>query len=230
MMTVEQIRAARALLNWTQADLAAAAGLSLPSINAIERDVASPRKGTLQAVRAAFDGAGVEFIGTEGVTLHREIFSIQPFEGEFFLKKLYDDIFSCLKGPQDRIDMLGVDERKFSEYGGSEVIRYFDYQQKTRFKERILIRENDTFLLAPPETYRWISDELVGTIPYLVYKDRFAMILWKLRRVVLVRNPSVADSYRRQFEFLWRLGHPVPRGTDNRLNDPAFRAKQQRGK
>lgn len=68
MTTSEQIRAARALLRWEQRDLAGASRVSLPSIKRLETIpgplAAQPR--TIDALRAALESAGVEFIAENG--------------------------------------------------------------------------------------------------------------------------------------------------------------------
>lgn len=69
MISGLQMRAARALLGMDQRDLAAAAGLSLPTIQRMERGTGQVR-GTVESlvkVVEAFDRAGVELIG-EGAT------------------------------------------------------------------------------------------------------------------------------------------------------------------
>jgi transcriptional regulator with XRE-family HTH domain len=64
----EQIRAARALLRWEQADLATAAELSLPTIKRAERTPGllqvQPR--TARDIVRALEAAGVEFIPENG--------------------------------------------------------------------------------------------------------------------------------------------------------------------
>jgi predicted transcriptional regulator len=62
VITVAQIRAARALLGWKQGDLAKAAGISEISIKNIERGVTDPRASTLAAIQRAFDDAGLMFL------------------------------------------------------------------------------------------------------------------------------------------------------------------------
>ncbi len=66
MITAPQIRAARGLLKWTQATLAARSGLSIVTLNMIESETVQPRKATLAAIQAVLEGAGVEFIGSGG--------------------------------------------------------------------------------------------------------------------------------------------------------------------
>ncbi len=62
-----QIRAARAMLEVKQRDLAAAAGVSLATLNNIERGVADPRSSTLSAIERALNNAGVD-IDDDGLT------------------------------------------------------------------------------------------------------------------------------------------------------------------
>lgn len=63
MMTPAQCRAARALIRWTQDDLAAATkgGVSAVSIRQFEAEKTTPRQLTVEALQAALEGAGVVF-------------------------------------------------------------------------------------------------------------------------------------------------------------------------
>lgn len=67
MITPAQIRAARALIGWKQADLARAASISEISVKNIERGATDPRSSTLSAIEGAFRDAGVIFLDP-GVT------------------------------------------------------------------------------------------------------------------------------------------------------------------
>lgn len=63
----EQMRAARGLVDWSQSDLAAAAGLSLPTIKRAERDLgAVVSEDALAAIRKALEKAGVIFVAENG--------------------------------------------------------------------------------------------------------------------------------------------------------------------
>ena len=62
MITPAQIRAARALLGWSQTELATASGISVISVKNIERGATDPRSSTLAAFQAAFETAGVVFL------------------------------------------------------------------------------------------------------------------------------------------------------------------------
>ena len=65
MLIPEQIRAARAALGWSAADLAKESGLSLRTIQALENseNLETTRKSSLLALRFTLESAGIEFIG-----------------------------------------------------------------------------------------------------------------------------------------------------------------------
>jgi len=65
MVTSAQIRAARALLNWTVRDLAVHAGVHRNTITRAETDATGPGHATA-SIRAALESAGVEFISENG--------------------------------------------------------------------------------------------------------------------------------------------------------------------
>jgi predicted transcriptional regulator len=65
MITARQIRAARALLGWSQQALADKAVVSLNAVTRLERDEVDPRFSTVMAVQKAITKAGVEFISAD---------------------------------------------------------------------------------------------------------------------------------------------------------------------
>ncbi|OHB29403.1 MAG: hypothetical protein A2790_21265 [Phenylobacterium sp. RIFCSPHIGHO2_01_FULL_69_31] len=70
MLTAAQIRAARALLGWSQPALAAASGLSLPTIVRMEGRQGPGRSAAanVDAVQRALEAAGVAFITADAAT------------------------------------------------------------------------------------------------------------------------------------------------------------------
>ena len=66
MITSSQIRAARALLEWSADDLALKVGLSRQTIFKLEHSEGVPasRTQTLMEIKRVFEEVGLEFIGT----------------------------------------------------------------------------------------------------------------------------------------------------------------------
>lgn len=65
MMTPEQCRAARALLDWSRDVTAARAGVSLSTVADFEAGRRSPMRNNLKAMRAALEAAGVLFVDAD---------------------------------------------------------------------------------------------------------------------------------------------------------------------
>jgi transcriptional regulator with XRE-family HTH domain len=63
ILTIEQLRAARALLDWTQTELAERAGLSAPTIKRLEAGFGpAVSDGVRAKLRYVLEQAGVEFL------------------------------------------------------------------------------------------------------------------------------------------------------------------------
>jgi transcriptional regulator with XRE-family HTH domain len=66
MITPAQCRAARALLEWTQNQLAEAARVGVVTIRQFESSDTEPRRATIDVIKRALEAAGVEFIDENG--------------------------------------------------------------------------------------------------------------------------------------------------------------------
>jgi predicted transcriptional regulator len=66
MITPEQCRAGRGLLDWSQQELAKRAEVGVVTIRQVEAGMTEPRKATLTVIRQAFENAGIDFIDENG--------------------------------------------------------------------------------------------------------------------------------------------------------------------
>lgn len=209
MIVVTQIRAARALLGWTQGDLAKAASLSLPAVNNIERCLTTPRHETLLAIEEALSTGGVEFIDQSGVRLRRLELNTQIIEGPNWLKHYDDIIIAYMKGPDDEIVQFSCDEELWMVYGSTTNCNYFHHRNKVHFKERILVPQSMAFASNDRPVYRCHEDALFANTSWQVFGPYVAHIAWMKQQVVLVRSPSLAATQRAMFEMLWRGAKPL---------------------
>lgn len=65
-MTPDQCRAARALLDMSQDQLANISGVAVSTIIPFEKSQRAPRQSTISAIRAALESAGVIFLDPNG--------------------------------------------------------------------------------------------------------------------------------------------------------------------
>ncbi len=69
MIETAQIRAARALLGWTQGDLAKKSRTGVVTVCRVERGQQKPTDETMKAFETALTNAGVVFVGKRGLRL-----------------------------------------------------------------------------------------------------------------------------------------------------------------
>ena len=67
-VSIRQLKAARALLGWSQEDLARIAGVSLPTVKRLESadGLLGGRAGTIARLKTAIESAGIEFLQDNG--------------------------------------------------------------------------------------------------------------------------------------------------------------------
>lgn len=208
MISLLQIRAARALLGWKQSELAEASGISVPAIARLEQGMGNPRADTIEALQIAFEAHNIEFFGENGVDLRRDGFRIDILEGIEGMQTIWDDVAVKCADRKGEFLMSGIDERYWMKFGdkvSDEMRRRF----KAKVRSRLLIKEGDNLCLGSDDTYRCVPNAVFGQTPYFVYADRYALINLDPMRIVLIRSQSVADTFRKQFDFNWGLGEPV---------------------
>jgi transcriptional regulator with XRE-family HTH domain len=62
---MRQVRAARGLLGWSQKDLSDSSGVSLSTLNRLERGDGDPSVNSLRLIYKAFEQAGIRFVSSD---------------------------------------------------------------------------------------------------------------------------------------------------------------------
>lgn len=216
MATLDQIRAARALLNWSQTDLAERAGLSQTGIARIESGVNQPNTATLDKITQAFDEAGIEFIADRGV--ERRKLEIRTYSGQRGFLEFYDELYSTLRNFENSVvKVSNVDERAFVKWQGDQLIEHSQRMKNLGIRYQILVQEGDTFIPASDYAeYKWMPKEFFSTVPYYIFGTKMANFLFEEEPTIfVVNNSKIAESYARQFDAIWDLSQ-APELTKNK--------------
>lgn len=207
MMTIQQLRAARSLLDWTQGQLAQKSGLSRASVAALEQGKGKAHGKTVQAIQLALEQAGIEFTPEPGVRLRREKYQFRVLEGENAVFELWDDIILALGTTGGEVLMSGISEKQWLEKYKAEMTANIIKQRSFKIYTRILLAEGDNQVIIGPASYRAVSKQVFQQTPYFVYADRFAILNWGPPiRILAVFNAAIADTFRQQFEYNWETG------------------------
>lgn len=223
MIDNRQIRAARALLEWSQADLARAAGMALSSIKAIESCSSTPRRESLEAIAATFEAAGIDFCPPSGVRLKTDVVTVH--QGRDAAAELMNSILRhAPNDPAQELCIIGLDEQLAAELDGPDVHPTLRARLgQAGVRERILISEGVKEFLREETSYRWMPrDGFCRNAPIYIYGDKVAVQSGTLRRqTIIIDAKPLAQHLRALFGVLWA-------GADTPWDKPAFAVRRAR--
>lgn len=212
MVTVEQIRAARALLNWSQQDLADRAHLSQTGIARLENGNHQPTTQTLNKILRAFADAGIEFIGSRG--LERRQMDVRSYGGSEGYAAFFDDVYETVKKAGGDVVISGVEEKDFTRhFPDSGLAHQRRMKELGNFTMRCLICEGDyNFTAGDYCSYRWTPKALFEAVSFYVYGDKLAFLNFEGDSIDIhvIHHKKIADSFRKQFSQQWAAALVIP--------------------
>lgn len=203
LISPAQCRAARALLNWSQPDLAERCGMNVQTISAFEKDTGSPTKTTLQKISEVLEQSGVEFGANNGVSIST---------GKTYILDTYYEVLN---------DVM----RTFPN-GGEVLLHCADENRSPpHVIEKIheVLTKNITFraTICEGNTNRrdgipskWIPKEyFADSEVFVIYDDKFVIPIGigPDAKFMTIKNKILATAMRRQFEYWWKNGKEIPK-------------------
>ena len=208
MPTIDQIRAARALIGWSQGDLAKHSGLSQTGIARIENGTNHPNSTTIEKITAAFDAADVEFIDNNGVKKRSgEVRTLSDIQG---FKTLMDDVYEVAKDQGGDICLYNAKPENWNKLLGKEWYKmHSDRMSKISNNYKFIVSVNEgeqEFIGKDFVEYRWFPKEIFNEQSFYAYGDRLAFLNFNDGNVQIsiLKNKDFADGFRALFKVAWK--------------------------
>ncbi len=212
MLTIEQIRAGRALLDWSQSDLADHAGLSQTGIARIENGTNQPNSKTLKKIQTAFDDADIEFLGTTGV--RKRSGEIKVLRGEEGFRAFLDDVYRVIvkHGTPEKpvkVFLSNVVHENWAKFMGDKNWEKHTARMiavKDQMDVRIIVQEGDwNFPASAYADYKWFPENLFSDQSFYAYHNKLAFLNFKDDdvRVMTINQSDFAEGYRTLFSIAW---------------------------
>jgi transcriptional regulator with XRE-family HTH domain len=200
-VTPSQIRAARALLGWSQQELAQRARITQVTVANFENDKTAGSRTTISAIQVALENEGVEFV-ENGVKRSDSYLSI--WSGDDAYLRLLDDIYFSLKSSTGEALFMGADERR-NLPGVKEAV---SKMKNAGIRLRLIIEHGNNYILGDLEDYRQIPTKFFANAVSVVYADKYAILVVEDARshICVVRNQAILKAQRGAFEFFWEHG------------------------
>jgi transcriptional regulator with XRE-family HTH domain len=202
-INARQIKAARALLNWSQEDLAEASSLSITTIRKIESGHLSPRGKTTQAIISGLEGADIELIDSTGVRLRNQ--DVEIIEGDDCYLQLLDKIYHDMKKGGGEVLFMNADGTRVNAAESDGHLRL----RKCGLKFRLLVEEGNTHLVFPSSEYRWVPKKYFKYDVLIIYQNKVAFCVYKktlgqdMDKIYIINNTYLADAMKGAFGFMW---------------------------
>ncbi len=211
MIDPTQLRAARAMLNWKTTDLAKKTGLTVNTINSIEREVVHGRKDTMDKIQSVFEEAGLEFLPDSGVRKKNRI--VLTYEGKDCLQKLLVDVYETLRDSGGEILIAHLDEGEAQKSLHKDFMdEHIRKRREANITCRLLVRADDPNLIPPYNTYRAIQDEFFSPYPFYIYGAKLALVSWEPSpRVIIIDDERFSESARKLFNLAWSVANIIIR-------------------
>lgn len=204
-ITPDQIRAARALLKWSQNDLADRSGVSLPTIANVEVEKQQANTSTQDKIVTALDEAGIELI-EGGVRKRQDI--VKVFEGDTALRSLQEDILKEMQKNPGEILFLGLVEidRKQDPNGYELTKSHIQKLIDLGASEKILVKEGSTNFVAPKDWYRYMPTKYFSPHAYVIYGDKIALNYKEgYRKIMIIRSRHFSETLRKTYMMIWEV-------------------------
>lgn len=212
MITGPQIRAARALLGWSGTELAAKCGLTLRTIQNVERGDTTPKPDTLQRVEAVFFSESIEFTGNDGV--HRLPRDIEVFEGQERFNAFAGYLHDYLDKHGGELCIFVTDERILQRYYrniGAYRETMKAWAASGKISGRILASRGN-FERTWADLRRVPNAENMPQASFYVFGNNFALISFDQSpppHVVLLKQSPFAAVYMQTFNAAWEKAEAI---------------------
>lgn len=212
MLNAPQIRAARAILNWSQTTLAQASGISLATIRKIETEAISPRNTTMDALFKALSHMGIEFVEPDGA--RRRPSGLFVFEGKNGGREFFKDLKQSASKAGGEIFIVTPTPGAFAKYCGLDDILQLDslIDVNNTVEIRCLLTHAQEVPFSTPRfSFRTISRNFVNPVPFCTYGLKYALAMPETdpySKVIVLESTKMAHLGREHFLSLWDKAMP----------------------
>lgn len=215
MKFIEQIRAARAVLQLTQADVAEMTGLSKQAILKVENGESSPNSTTQNKLLRVYEEKGIIFTnsGIEKNDSPITIISADTPE-DCYLKILNDVYETCSNTSKSELLISNADDRVSPD----SVNQMYRKIRKSGIAMRQLVEEGNTYLMGDISEYRYIPKEYFINLVTLVYAGKVAILTSNENTATIINDDINAKTRRNQFNLIWEtLEQPEVSNADEKF-------------
>jgi transcriptional regulator with XRE-family HTH domain len=207
LVSISQIRAARALLNRSQQEVAEICGIKKGTLSEIENEHSPGKATTLRALQLYFENRGLEFLDGDGV--RRNQTGLRHYSGAMGFREFYDDIYEAARTVGGDLCLFnGVSELVLKWLGEDHRARQVERMSKIKdhYRYRVIVEHGDATAFGSDYCqYRWFPPDLFNDKTIFIYGSKVAFVNFDNDdvQVLVIDQQEISDTQRLFFNHVW---------------------------
>jgi sugar-specific transcriptional regulator TrmB len=130
---------------------------------------------------------------------------VELHRGKYVYRTLIKDLLSSLK-KDDTVYLLGVNEDILETVEPIYIRQYFNMTKEKNITEKAIIAKGARRLKEPNIEYKELDPKYLGDTTIEIHGSKVYIFIWgNPHYLIIIQSPRVAETYRRQFELLWKI-------------------------
>lgn len=206
-----QSAAARAMLRIGLQEVENKTGIKMNSVSRFESGKGNLNEDNAATLQKYYEEQGLEF-GEFNSVREKPFGSFRELSGFDGFQEFINDVYYTTKeNPEKDVVVSNVNEKLFTKWFGVHKSEYLNrmaaLNSQTPFSFKILIENGDDYFLASDYAeYRWLDKIHFGSVPFYIYGEKTALILFKDNdvNIYIIHNSDVSETFRKSFAALWK--------------------------
>lgn len=206
MISPTQMRAARAMLNLSQGDVAKSLGIAANTLSNIESGQSDAPSSRLKEIQSFYEMQGVEFLEDNGVRERKSY--VQRYQGAEGFRAFMDDVYETARKHGGDICLFNSKPSMWHKWLGEEWYSMHAERMKLlgdRIRVRITVQEGEDFFILGAAEHKWFSKDMWKEKIFYSYGPKLGFLDFSNNDVqILVLNQrEFAESFRVLFDIAW---------------------------
>ncbi len=142
-----------------------------------------------------------------GLRRVEDVTNIWRFSGNDFISRDNEFIYATVRKPGTEILTCSLDDAMWLSPQAREAhMRFRPWYKKMDIREKVLLPTGLSLTNMPRERYRVVPPEIIGNMTYVIFLDHISFLFWRKKQALVIRQPTMVETFRAQFKYLWSQG------------------------
>ncbi len=214
IISPEQLRAARAILEISQDAVAKEVGMTHTKLSRLEKGTTDATSSDLSDIQSFYESKGLEFIDNHGVRVRQTFETV--YYGQKGLRELMDVLYETANTEGGEICQFHLGSGKFRQWLGDDWYKMHSARMtkiKGKFDFKIIVNEGASVFIAKDfAKYRWYPKEKMTERTLYIFGNKVCLFYPEPEQLEIrvINDRGLADQMKELFSAVWDLCTKIP--------------------